>query len=161
MTLIETSQLLGNFGEFFGAIAVVVTLGYLVLQVRQNTKALKSNIYSTWVGNNANTHMMLADNAELFGAVYSDARHWRDLNPTEKQAHFALWHHTVNCYESIYLNYLEGSIDGRTFDAKHRNMVWYFGNHPLQKETWRFLSEHVFDFRFVDYVNTKVLPQVE
>ena len=40
MDLMSTAQLLGNFGEFFGAIAVVVTLIYLAGQLRQNTKAL-------------------------------------------------------------------------------------------------------------------------
>ena len=40
MTLLETAQLLGNFGEFFGAIAVVVTLIFLTLQVRQNTRQI-------------------------------------------------------------------------------------------------------------------------
>ncbi len=33
------AEMLGNYGEFFGAIAVVVTLGYLALQVRQNTRS--------------------------------------------------------------------------------------------------------------------------
>ena len=33
------AQMLGNYGEFFGAIAVVVTLIYLALQIRQNTRA--------------------------------------------------------------------------------------------------------------------------
>ena len=41
MTLIEISEVLGNFGEFVGAIAVVVTLLYLTTQIRQNTKASK------------------------------------------------------------------------------------------------------------------------
>jgi len=40
MTLMETAQLLGNFGEFFEAIAVVLTLGYLVFQIKQNTFAI-------------------------------------------------------------------------------------------------------------------------
>ena len=43
MDLINTAQLLGNFGEFFGAIAVVVTLGYLAVQVRQNTQSMDRN----------------------------------------------------------------------------------------------------------------------
>jgi hypothetical protein len=34
------AQLLGNYGEFVGAIAVVVTLGFLVHQLRLNTRAL-------------------------------------------------------------------------------------------------------------------------
>ena len=39
MTVIELSQVLGNFGEFFGAIAVVATLGYLVVQIKQAGRA--------------------------------------------------------------------------------------------------------------------------
>ena len=45
MDLMSTAQLLGNFGELVGAIAVVATLIYLAVQIRQNTTALKS---STW-----------------------------------------------------------------------------------------------------------------
>ena len=37
------AQLLGNYGEFVGAIAVVVTLLYLSLQIRQNTRAMDEN----------------------------------------------------------------------------------------------------------------------
>ena len=43
MQLSELSEILGNFGEFVAAIAVVITLGYLALQVRQNTRALQSS----------------------------------------------------------------------------------------------------------------------
>ena len=41
MDLMDTAQLLGNFGELVGAIAVVVTLVYLSVQIRQNTIVLK------------------------------------------------------------------------------------------------------------------------
>ncbi len=39
MTLMDTAQLLGNFGEFFGDIAVVATLTYLAVQVRHGAEA--------------------------------------------------------------------------------------------------------------------------
>ena len=49
MTLMETAQLLGNFGEFFGAIAVVATLIYLAIQVRQsNHLARAEGQTATW-----------------------------------------------------------------------------------------------------------------
>ena len=35
MNLIEFSQVFGNFGEFFGAIAVLMTLAYLAVEVRR------------------------------------------------------------------------------------------------------------------------------
>jgi len=37
------AQLLGNYGEFVGAIAVVVTLFYLAVQVRQNRQSVDAN----------------------------------------------------------------------------------------------------------------------
>ena len=43
MTLMETAQLLGNFGEFVGAIAVVATLVYLAVQVGHSKEALNEN----------------------------------------------------------------------------------------------------------------------
>jgi hypothetical protein len=35
------AQLLGNYGEFLGAIAVVATLAYLAMQIRQNTAQMR------------------------------------------------------------------------------------------------------------------------
>ena len=40
MDFMSTAQLLGNFGEFFAAIAVFVTLGYLAVQIRETRKTL-------------------------------------------------------------------------------------------------------------------------
>ncbi len=44
MSALEFSQLLGNYGEFFGAIAIVITLVYLAIQVRQNTRMMRASI---------------------------------------------------------------------------------------------------------------------
>jgi hypothetical protein len=37
------AQLLGNYGEFLGAIAVVVTLVFLIAQLRQGKASLDAN----------------------------------------------------------------------------------------------------------------------
>ena len=43
MDFVTTSQILGNVGEFVGAIAVVVTLAYLAVQIRHNKEATDTN----------------------------------------------------------------------------------------------------------------------
>lgn len=48
MDLASTAQLLGNFGEFLGAIAVFVTLAYLTIQVRQNSSNIEANALQSW-----------------------------------------------------------------------------------------------------------------
>ena len=41
-----TIQDLGSFGEFIGALAVLISLFYLAMQIRQNTRALNSSSYA-------------------------------------------------------------------------------------------------------------------
>ena len=43
MDLMTAAQLMGNLGEFIGSIGVVVTLVYLAVQIRANTKTTKAN----------------------------------------------------------------------------------------------------------------------
>ena len=43
MDLMSTAQLLGNFGEFLGAIAVVLTLIYLTVQLRHSSRVIEMN----------------------------------------------------------------------------------------------------------------------
>jgi hypothetical protein len=46
------AQLLGNYGEFVGALGVVVTLGYLAVQIKQNSTQTQTQIeqglYEQW-----------------------------------------------------------------------------------------------------------------
>ena len=47
MDHVTFAQLLGNYGEFVGAIAVVATLFYLALQVRHSSEATEANTRAT------------------------------------------------------------------------------------------------------------------
>ena len=159
MTLMESAELLGNFGEFFGAIAVVTTLGYLVVQIKQNTKMLNSTIYSSWVETASKSMLLTADHAEAFGAIYTEPpRALRDLNPTERQLHGSVFTHNMNLYESCYLNYLDGAIDEMMFDAKRRNLLRIF-RPGLYRESWTERAHDLYDVRFIEYVENHILPE--
>ncbi len=63
MNLMDMAQLLGNFGEFVGAIAVGATLIYLAVQIRQHSAEIRLNSHQAsterWAG--------------LIGAVLQDS----------------------------------------------------------------------------------------
>ena len=64
MSSLELSELLGNYGEFVGAIAVVATLVYLSVQIRANTKSTRSQ---TLLGSVVQTQWLRAgDRVEVF-----------------------------------------------------------------------------------------------
>ena len=84
MTFTEIAQLLGNFGEFFGAIAVVATLGYLAIQIRQNTERdrlaqeFNSNLYFNELRN------LIASDAELADLEMRGIADLSSLTPLER-----------------------------------------------------------------------------
>ena len=71
MTLMETAQLLGNFGEFVGAIGVVGTLVYLAVQIRQSKEALDANTRSL----DENRNLTKADTIRQLTQRWDDITH--------------------------------------------------------------------------------------
>ena len=72
MSALEFSQLLGNYGEFVGAIAIVITLTYLAMQLRQNTRAARAQTVQDLNKGIANYLLVQAQSAEL-GSAWSKA----------------------------------------------------------------------------------------
>jgi hypothetical protein len=73
----EFAQLLGNYGEFVGSVGVVVTLGYLAVQIRQNTR-------SNRVAAEAESLKQLTNWVGRFSTDQNAQRVW-DLNADESK----------------------------------------------------------------------------
>ncbi len=93
MTTLEISQLLGDYGEFLGAIAIVVTLIYLAVQVRHSKELLERNeklSLSQVYADRCAQRMVLSD-AVIFNQSVAEAQVKFDaggvetLDPTEKE----------------------------------------------------------------------------
>jgi hypothetical protein len=100
------AQLLGNYGEFIGAIGVVVTLGYLAIQIRFNAKATNSE----------STQAMASQMREL---LVSDDRlyPWMDVwlhgeREEVVRTHLENGFRTIyDVYESLWIAMRSGTVD--------------------------------------------------
>ena len=59
------AQLLGNYGEFVGAIAVVTTLAYLAVQIRQSALAERRTTLDSSIRNFVDIRQAAFENAEI------------------------------------------------------------------------------------------------
>lgn len=64
-------QAIGAVGEILGALAVVVTLGYLAVQLRESRKATAADIYQTRAMNRAGQQMQLALNCSNYHEIHA------------------------------------------------------------------------------------------
>jgi hypothetical protein len=89
MDFVDTTQVLGNLGEFFGAIAVFATLAYLAVQIRQNTKAQRSAAYDSSIRNFTDVRQALFESSEM-SAIYVKGRNDPDDLNEEELVRFRL-----------------------------------------------------------------------
>ena len=162
MDATTTLQLLGSLGEFLGALAVLATLGYLVVQTNQNTKMLRSTSYNSWVDSRRGALNMLADHAQDYAKIYTQPnRSLQDLDPAERLLHAALFTHRMNYHEQTYLNYLDGTVDAQILAHMDRQVIFLFGMNRLNQESWDSLKSRIYDPRFVAYVEQNIRPKFD
>jgi len=149
------AQLLGNYGEFVGAIAVVVTLVYLAMQVRHskaatevNTAALHASsthaleaIYFQSIGNFSST-------SENAGLIFAGNQNYASLSD-EQKLHFSLMHYNhYSVIEIIYFQYKRKLINLETAQ-RAMQAAQFYRRQPGFEEYWNAVLKHYLQPEFV------------
>ncbi len=153
MSLMDGAQLLGNLGEFIGAIVIVATLIYLAMQVRQNSQHLAAQSRYNYYKGRTDLTLAVAQSGEI-AEIMSKARTGEALSSAEtmrvgylQSAIFAFWEYEFREYE-------DGQIAEEEFNPAGKRAV--FERAPdLWHSAW---NQHKVTAprRFVEYINQKV-----
>jgi len=92
----------GAVGEIVGAIAVVITLGYLVVQVRQNTRGIHAATIQTNVSDFNSLNIHLATNPKLAEVFDKAVDAPESLNKEEEYSFLWLMRSYMNLYQNLY-----------------------------------------------------------
>ncbi len=153
MNLMDVSQIFGNFGEFFGAIAVVVTLAYLAVQIKQNTISTRSQSRQTLLDGWSLTNWELAKDPELFQIFATALTRWPDL-PNDEKTRFdtGMGRYLANLQNGILL-FERGMVDVATLDATADFMLlcilseggsnWWEETPQAMPETRKYLADRL------------------
>lgn len=138
MTLMETAQLLGNFGEFFGALAVLITLGFLTYQIRQSTRQMRMHSQILVMGYAEQIIEVLsdADKTDLFRRGLNS---YASLSPDDQGAFHAIMmgFHTNFLRNAAYLK--EGIVPEETYEETENDWVRIL-KCPGAQEWWRWVK---------------------
>jgi len=111
--------------DIVGALAVVVTLWYLALQMRQgNRQAYADNLQAAlnrWVDIQGNLTATTED-AELFRRALND---YHSLSSAEKATFSGRMLQMAACFHTILVLHERGLWDAESFDAVRRTLVAY------------------------------------
>jgi hypothetical protein len=135
------AQLLGNYGEFVGAIAVVVTLAYLAVQVRHSKEATEAN---TKVAK-ATTRQALADGMQRLGSdvvenddiarILTDGMAGIELKPHEIFRLQVRCFRDLRFYDNAFYQFKEGLLTDEEWEPMRMNLALVM-QFPAYKGYW-------------------------
>ena len=111
-----TLEQYANYFEIIGGTIVVVTLVFLVIQLRQNTRALRS---TTLLGNHNTTltvYQMLTEDS-MIEVLHKGMPRPADLGPKEKAKFNAFWTVALQNFQQSYYQIRAGTYDESLYDG--------------------------------------------
>ena len=95
-------QALGNIGEFVGAIAVVISLIYLAMQVRQNTISQQTENYTRALDRISAQQSRLAQDGEFAMMLSRGVRDTKSLTPGERVQFTWVFYEIFGAFEFMF-----------------------------------------------------------
>ena len=130
-----TLEDLGNIGEFVGAIAVVVSLLYLAMQIRQNTRTVRTSTYQAVLDASLRVNENVLLDPALSRIFQVGRRDPAQLDEEELARFRVLVGQHLGLYEALHLQHRQGAIDDDFYsgrlDALRRLIV-----QPGIRATW-------------------------
>ena len=143
---------LGALGELIGGFAVIVSLIYVGLQIRQSADASRAATAQAFAKQYSDLNQMIADPvlSEIFVRGL-DGTH--SLSIAERASFMSILSSITRTLESFYFQENKGDLDPRLFDGWITQYLDLHANRGVQ-EYWR-LRQHQFSKDFVDYLRRR------
>ena len=141
---------LGAIGELVGAVAVLITVGYLAVQIRQNTRALESAALNSL----RDVHVLTEHNEHYNSLILKSLRN-DALTDEERLQMVERFYTIMKGFEVLWLQQRVGAISHEQFD-QHLDLVRWALTAPVSRRMWAELQS-VFTLEFRTAIQNEVL----
>jgi hypothetical protein len=148
---------LANLGQVIGAIAVVISLIYVALQIRQNTNAVRSATAQTVHEHFSNWYNLVAADAELARIAANGLRDYSSLSEQERVRFVATFMSFISYSQNAFLKWREGLLKPALWLGWEQVMMNLFGA-PGGKALWKERS-YLFGEEFRCYIENDLMKR--
>jgi hypothetical protein len=139
MSAMETAQLLGNYGEFVGAIAVVLTLFYLTVQIRQSSRSMRSSAAQAVLHAISEQYRVAAESQNLAHVVGLGVTDFEKLDSVQR-TQFLFWLFSwFRLMEQAHQHFKSGNIPESTWKGQLAHLKSYLST-PAAVRFWELRS---------------------
>ena len=147
------AELLGNYGEFVGAIAVVLTLLYLAVQISHSSRVGRATVQQSIFDSHADAFQMLIVNPELL-ELAQDFMEGKEIQSSDKGRLQNLIMYMLDSHQNYFVQNQLGLLDDNSLNANWPKLLAWVGNAPGQE--WFDRNKHHFRDDFIAYVEDRL-----
>jgi hypothetical protein len=134
---------LGAIGEIVGALAVFLTLGYLAVQIRQNTKAVRASALDSSINAVNDVRVAILGSSEVTAFYRKGLVNPEELGDDERERFRLLMHTIIWSVWNIYAQTEYGGLSSGTWAAQlpfldrvmnTRGGIWFWGKYQMEFE---------------------------
>jgi len=137
---------IGAVAETIAAIAVVISLVYLAIQIRSGTNTLRTTLRDSAFHYMNEWNYVLSSDAELSWIFKRGLSNPDELDERELSRFHHMLYSFFKVFENIYLHYLDGSIAKEGWE-KNNEILFLYAAQKGAREYWENRTE-IFDPRF-------------
>ncbi len=146
---------IGAVGEILGALAVLITLIYLALQIRQNTHEIRAGRVESTLRDQSTYNKFLASDPDLTRIYWTAVENVDDLTEEEKRRWLHLCSVMLRNSEIAYYHYRQGYLPDSIHESRERWIKMFMGTSGFR--WWWDQYSAVLDPSFVEYVEKVTL----
>ncbi len=137
--------------EIIGVVAVVGSIVYLAIQVKQSTQAMRSETSNVMTTNAMSQYHLLATNAELFEIVQRGSYDLDSLSVLERGRFYSMLFGALVSWQNLYYQWKNNAIDIDAWEP-WENLITDMLSLPGSQSVWAARERH-FQKEYRQYVN--------
>ena len=146
---------IGAISEVVGAAAVVISLIYVAIQIRQNTISQNAQMHQQLLESQTGANRGIVDNEGIAELVVKANSDFETLTPSELLKLNFVYLNFFNLWHSAYANHERGMLDSSIWEQWDRGYRWAFTTQEATVSIWNGLSS-VYDPRFRAHVEASM-----
>ncbi len=149
-----TIQDWGALGEMIGGIAIIISLIYVGLQVKQATKAVRLNTAHDVAEDCRGIYALIAQDVAIADIWLRGLTSIETIQGAERTQFYSLLHTFFRAFDNAHYQMSEGALDKRQWESMAQQFFW-LKDFPGMLEYWR-ERKFIFSKEFQDYFDREV-----
>lgn len=145
-------EAMGAVAELIGSITVLITLIYLSIQVRQNSRIQRQQNVTEQTNRCIDSGQLLASDPE-FADIFSRAMNNTDLTATEFRRLGGFLFAILTDFEEMYYTHKAGQQSEFRWENLNKHVFWQIRPETKGNDWWHGMKENFYTKEFIDYVD--------